>query len=811
MAQNFQVVIVGAGLSGLRAAREVHNAGPSYIVLEAMDRVGGKTLSVQASDGNGVVDLGASWINDTSQSEIYKLAKEFGFDLVEQRTEGNSLYRDEMGQVHCIPFEMPAKLEPEQLKEVEQFMQILSDYAERCDIDVPSNVPDAKYLDSMTVAEFIAGFKDPSASALVNNITRSLLGVESDEPSALFFLDILKRGTGLKNVISDFKDGAQYLRSRQGNQTFCDRLAAGLNAGSVKISSAVKAITQKEGEGCLVETINGDVYRADRVIVSVPTPLYPLIHFEPSLPPTKKKLGDSAKSGYYTKTILVYAEPWWHSAGLSGVYSSADGPVVFTHDTCVPQDDQYSITCFHAGDPGRKWSRLPAEERKRVVLQDISTAFGTVVDDIPEPINVIEKDWTKDPWAQGGPGPVWRPGFLAGESGKAIAEPFGNIHFVGTETSSVWRGYMDGAVRSGIRGGQEVVTSLDKTFGSTTRGADETDGNHNSSVGPYMQGNQDGLRLHECISPPLLNPLPKVAAMTTQSSELNGVTNSSSVWGDFVDSDGECDVEDACEPINRYEEGLYLPICICEVIAGRYRIEHKLGHGGFSTVWMAYDMHKGKDVALKIMTADPGGEREFLRQNEIISYLNSANVMFGLSSFETGADLTTKYQILGRPQKIELPRDQETWKDGELVAPMTPKDSFVVQDTITLGDFGLAIRSGTEVDFKLQVPVGYCAPERMHQINPTFASDMWSYMCIFAELYLKWPLFGPGFFGGGFRFVAELFVRVLGPLPLSWKGSYDGDGEPDESWYDQSKIPEPKMSLESRVTQSRDTVEPAEQ
>lgn len=110
MAQKFQVVIVGAGLSGLRAAREVHNAGLSYIVLEAMDRVGGKTLSVHASDGHGAVDLGASWINDTSQSEIYKLAKEFGFDLVEQRTEGNSLYRDEMGQVHCIPFEMPAKV-----------------------------------------------------------------------------------------------------------------------------------------------------------------------------------------------------------------------------------------------------------------------------------------------------------------------------------------------------------------------------------------------------------------------------------------------------------------------------------------------------------------------------------------------------------------------------------------------------------------------------------------------------------------------------------------------------------------------------
>ncbi|PCD42829.1 hypothetical protein AU210_005354 [Fusarium oxysporum f. sp. radicis-cucumerinum] len=350
--------------------------------------------------------------------------------------------------------------------------------------------------------------------------------------------------------------------------------------------------------------------------------------------------------------------------------------------------------------------------------------------------------------------------------------------------------------------------------------------------------------------------------MTTQGSEAADATISSSIWDNFVDSDGECDIEDACEPINRYEEGLYLLICIGEVIAGRYRIEHKLGHGGFSTVWMAYDMHKGKDVALKIMTADPGGEREFLRHNEIISCvpdtsglliyqdaflmpgatrnphrvlvsplkgpnlrdyaretstivrrsaakqlllalkalhdggivhrdLNSANVMFGLSSFETATDITTKYRILGRRQKMELPTNQELWKKGEMVAPMTPKDSFVVQDSITLGDFGLAIRSGTEVDFKLQVSVGYCAPERMHQINPTFASDLWSYMRIFAELYLKWPLFGPGFFGGGFRSVVELLVRVLGPLPLSWKGSYDGDVEPDESWCDQSKIPEP--------------------
>ena len=92
-----------------------------------------------------------------------------------------------------------------------------------------------------------------------------------------------------------------------------------------------------------------------------------------------------------------------------------------------------------------------------------------------------------------------------------------------------------------------------------------------------------------------------------------------SIWGDFVDSDDECDVEDAAEPAERYDEGLYYPICIGEVLVDRYRIEHKLGHGGFSTVWMAHDMVNSDDVALKIMTPGPSAEREYAAQNMIAS------------------------------------------------------------------------------------------------------------------------------------------------------------------------------------------------
>ena len=88
--------------------------------------------------------------------------------------------------------------------------------------------------------------------------------------------------------------------------------------------------------------------------------------------------------------------------------------------------------------------------------------------------------------------------------------------------------------------------------------------------------------------------------------------------GDFVDSEGEDDVEDEAEPVERYHQGLYHPVCIGETLDRKYRIEHKLGHGGFSTVWLAHDMEKKKDVALKIMVPGEAGEHELYMQDEIL-------------------------------------------------------------------------------------------------------------------------------------------------------------------------------------------------
>ncbi|KAF4452936.1 CMGC protein kinase [Fusarium austroafricanum] len=335
--------------------------------------------------------------------------------------------------------------------------------------------------------------------------------------------------------------------------------------------------------------------------------------------------------------------------------------------------------------------------------------------------------------------------------------------------------------------------------------------------------------------------------------------------GDFVDSDDEYEFDELAEDPEKYTYGIYYPTFIGEILANRYRINHKLGHGGFSVVWMAYDMLDNRDVALKIMVPGNSGEREYYIHDDIANAvsdtsrlllcldafhvqgshgnhrvlvlplqgpnirdyvlekpisarmlaarqllqglealhkggivhcdLNSANVMFGLYPLGNH-DPTAKYQYTGRPRKMMIPSIRS--KPCELVLPMAPQKGLVTDD-ILIGDFGMAIRSGTPVGQKVQSPAIYCAPERVHGTDPSFASDMWSYMCVFAELYGKYPLF----WGAANSTVISFIVDTLGPLPAQWKGSYQAGGSCDPEWYNQNKKPHPHLCLEKKIPSLR--------
>lgn len=112
--------------------------------------------------------------------------------------------------------------------------------------------------------------------------------------------------------------------------------------------------------------------------------------------------------------------------------------------------------------------------------------------------------------------------------------------------------------------------------------------------------------------------------------------------------------------------------------------------------------------------------------------LNEGALMWKTSSSFSEYDTATKYQRTGRPRKVLL--SDRLWKRGELVQQMTvPLD--LLESKLYLEDFGLAIRDGTSVRTKRQATYCFCAPERLHDADPSLASDMWSYMCHFAFPY----------------------------------------------------------------------------
>jgi monoamine oxidase len=206
-------------------------------------------------------------------------------------------------------------------------------------------------------------------------------------------------------------------------------------------------------------------FRAQRVILSIPSVLYKTVLFQPTLPPSKDKLVNSTIHGHLSKVFLAYKSPWWRDHGCCGLTQSLTGLVAVTRDTSNDKAGEYSLLGFIAGDAGRAWSELPAQERRRAVIDHFRDVFKNPImaEEIPEPIDYIEQRWWDEPFSQGCPCPAMPPSLMTEVSGdvtRLLRQRHGNVYFVGTEMADVWRGYMEGAVRSGERGAEEVLREL---------------------------------------------------------------------------------------------------------------------------------------------------------------------------------------------------------------------------------------------------------------------------------------------------------------------------------------------------------------
>ncbi|KAF5537196.1 hypothetical protein FNAPI_11482 [Fusarium napiforme] len=444
--EKHDVVIVGAGLAGLTAAHELIRAGLSCVVLEARDRVGGKTWSQELPSG-AIIDLGAAWINDTNQSRIIALARRFGADLIEQNTNGHCVLQNDMGEISLFPYGEIPKFDEESRKNIE----IIRDMTERDCQALDTWNPRDTSLDSMTFEAYLRSRGASEAALATGTVwTRAMLGQDPKDISALYFLNYCKSGGGLMQMRSDRKHGGQYLRVRQGTQLFANGLASSLPTDTVRLSTPVKSIFQSgEAGSILVQTSSGRVISARKVITTVPGPALRSISFYPELPPAKKLWAESLSYGYYTKAMMEFKSPFWVEAGMCGLINSFTGPAAVVRDTSAPQSNKHVLTCFMAADHGREWGALASQaEKEAALLKQLKSLYG--VNNIEDLfVSLTYYEWSGDEWSGFGcPCTALPPGLLDTVGGDSLRQPAGDLHFAGTETAGEWKGYMEGAIRA---------------------------------------------------------------------------------------------------------------------------------------------------------------------------------------------------------------------------------------------------------------------------------------------------------------------------------------------------------------------------
>jgi monoamine oxidase len=446
------VVVVGAGLAGLSAARELVAAGKSVAVLEARDRVGGRLLDHSLGDGQ-VTEIGGQFVGPT-QDRILALAKDVGVDTYRAESPGENVYVHG-GRAKRFSGSTPPDLLA--LPDMGIALARIGRAVARIDPAAPWKAPKARELDGMTYETWLrkAEITGGGAVDLVDIFLNSAYGGEARDASALFSLwyvatfgdewhpGTMERGTGTTG-------GAQDSRFAGGSQLVAQRLALELD-GRVHLSAPVRRVSQ-DSTGVSVVSDAGD-WRAEQVVVAVPPLLASRIVWDPLLPPQQDQLFQRLPFGTLMKCVAVYDRPFWRAEGLSGMGLLRGGsPIREMFDNTPPDGGPGVLMGFLGGREWRRWAHRPARERRGAVLRSFAQVVG---ERAFETVDYVEQDWTAEQWTQGGPTSVAAPGVLT-SYGEWMGRPFGRVHWAGAEFSPYWNGFMDGAVRSG----QDAATEL---------------------------------------------------------------------------------------------------------------------------------------------------------------------------------------------------------------------------------------------------------------------------------------------------------------------------------------------------------------
>ncbi|HSL00136.1 MAG TPA: NAD(P)/FAD-dependent oxidoreductase [Rubrobacteraceae bacterium] len=437
MPANPDVAVVGAGLSGLSAARVLERAGFEVLVLEARDRPGGRT-AVTGVDGV-VVDLGGEWI-DAAHTEIRHLADELGLRLVPSK---RSKERGRWFVRGALTDGMP--LSERDAAVYEKMNAALVEAASGVDLDESwRGAPPAGADASVEGWLRNAGMGEGGIHAIETLASTCGSTVPLDRMSFYSYaVKVATRGGPGK--------GNEY-RVEGGAGGIPEALATELADAGAEVRYSSPATEVRQTDGRVEVRYQGpegpEVICARKAILALPFTCYRDIRFDPPPPPVIRQLIPGSVYGVVRKMHFVFDEPVDASA-----FTLTDTILGYCSVAQLGADDIGGIVSFCGGRPLLPELGRPPEERKTNAVRLLRELY-----DVPEPVAVTEKVWPDEYWTRGSY-MIMAPGNMA-LFGEAMGTGFGDVRLAGAEGFAAAPSFMNSAVRSGIRTGREIAETL---------------------------------------------------------------------------------------------------------------------------------------------------------------------------------------------------------------------------------------------------------------------------------------------------------------------------------------------------------------
>lgn len=440
---NRDVVVVGAGPSGLTAARELKKAGLTVAVLEARDRVGGRTWTDNV-DG-AILEIGGQWVSP-DQTALLELLAELNLETYPRYRDGESIYIGADGApIRYTGDTFP--VDPDTAVEMDRLVALLDGLAVEIGPIEPWAHPKARELDTISFHHWLR--QNSANEEACKNIGLFIAGGMLTKPAHAF--------SALQAVLMAASAGSfthltdeDFILDRRvvGGMQQVSLLQAQELGDDVVLDSPVRTVNwEPDADGGYRVTVVSDraTVNARFVIMAVPPNLYSRVSFNPPLPRRQHQMHQHQSLGLVIKVHAVYSTPFWRHKGLSGTCFGADALVQEVYDNTNHGDARGTLVGFVSDEKADAMFELPAEERRKAILESIAGYLG---DEALTPEVYYESDWGSEEWTRGAYASSYDLGGLH-RYGKDQHTPVGPIYWSSSDLAAEGYQHVDGAIRMG--------------------------------------------------------------------------------------------------------------------------------------------------------------------------------------------------------------------------------------------------------------------------------------------------------------------------------------------------------------------------